>query len=103
MCLSGKELKALPKMHLIGTQFQKKVWQLLLKIPYGKTMTYKDIARMISPTMSAQAVGSAVGHNKISILIPCHRVIGSNNNLTGYAGGIERKENLLKLEKKNEI
>ena len=65
-------------------------------------MTYKDIARMISPTMSAQAVGSAVGHNKISILIPCHRVIGSNN-LTGYAGGIEKKENLLKLEKKNEI
>lgn len=100
---SGKELKALPKMHLIGTQFQKKVWQLLLKIPYGKTMTYKDIARMISPTMSAQAVGSAIGHNKISILIPCHRVIGSNNSLTGYAGGIEKKENLLKLEKKNEI
>lgn len=95
---SGKELKALPKMHLIGTQFQKKVWQLLLKIPYGKTMTYKDIARMISPTMSAQAVGSAVGHNKISILIPCHRVIGSNNSLTGYAGGIEKKEKLLKFE-----
>ena len=90
-------------MHLIGTKFQKKVWQLLLKIPYGKTMTYKDIARMISPTMSAQAVGGAVGHNKISILIPCHRVIGSNNNLTGYAGGIERKEDLLKLEKKNGI
>lgn len=99
----GKEPKTLPKMHLIGTQFQKKVWQLLLKIPYGKTMTYKDIARMFSPTMSAQAVGGAVGHNKISILIPCHRVIGSNNNLTGYAGGIERKENLLKLEKKNGI
>ena len=90
-------------MHLIGTKFQKEVWQLLLKIPYGKTMTYKDIARMISPTMSAQAVGNAVGHNKISILIPCHRVIGSNSSLTGYAGGIERKENLLKLEKKNGI
>lgn len=87
-------------MHLIGTEFQKKVWKLLLKIPYGKTMTYKDITRMISPNMSAQAVGSAVGHNKISILIPCHRVIGSNNSLSGYAGGIERKENLLKLEKK---
>ena len=85
-------------MHLIGTEFQKKVWHILLKIPYGKTMTYKDIARMISPTMSAQAVGSAVGHNKISILIPCHRVIGSNNNLTGYAGGIERKEVLLEIE-----
>ncbi|MDY5474477.1 MAG: MGMT family protein [Holdemanella porci] len=90
-------------MHLIGTQFQKKVWQLLLKIPYGKTMTYKDIARMISPSMSAQAVGSAVGHNKISILIPCHRVIGSNSSLTGYAGGIERKKYLLKFEKKNGI
>ena len=100
---SGKEPEFLPKMHLIGTEFQKKVWHILLKIPYGKTMTYKDIARIISPTMSAQAVGSAVGHNKISILIPCHRVIGSNNNLTGYAGGIEKKENLLKLEKKNEI
>lgn len=100
---SGNKPKVLPKMHLTGTQFQKKVWQLLLKIPYGKTMTYKDIARMISPNMSAQAVGSAVGHNKISILIPCHRVIGSNSSLTGYAGGIERKENLLKLEKKNEI
>lgn len=99
----GKEPKALPNMHLIGTQFQKKVWQLLLKIPYGKTMTYKDIARMISPSMSAQAVGSAVGHNKISILIPCHRVIGSNSSLTGYAGGIERKEYLLKFEKKNGI
>ena len=100
---SGNEQKVLPKMHLIGTKFQNIVWQLLLKIPYGKTMTYKDIARMISPSMSAQAVGSAVGHNKISILIPCHRVIGSNNNLTGYAGGIERKEYLLKFEKKNEI
>ena len=100
---SGNEPKALPKIHLIGTNFQKKVWQLLLKIPYGKTMTYKDIAKIISPTMSAQAVGSAVGHNKISILIPCHRVIGSNSSLTGYAGGIERKEYLLKFEKKNEI
>ena len=99
----GKEPKALPNMHLIGTQFQKKVWQLLLKIPYGKTTTYKDIARMISPSMSAQAVGSAAGHNKISILIPCHRVIGSDSSLTGYAGGIERKEYLLKFEKKNGI
>ena len=95
---SGNKPKVLPKMHLIGTKFQKKVWQLLFKIPYGKTMTYKDIARMISPNMSAQAVGSAVGHNKISILIPCHRVIGSNNSLTGYAGGIEKKEKLLEIE-----
>lgn len=100
---SGVEPKFLPKMHLIGTQFQKKVWNILLKIPYGKTMTYKEIARIISPTMSAQAVGSAVGHNKMSILIPWHRVIGSNNSLTGYAGGIEKKEKLLKFEKKNEI
>ena len=95
---SGNEPKVLPKMHLIGTKFQKKVWQLLLKIPYGKTMTYKDIARMISPSMSAQAVGSSIGHNKISILIPCHRVIGSNSSLTGYAGGIEKKEKLLEIE-----
>ena len=78
--------------------FDNSNWQILLKIPYGKTMTYKDIARMISPSMSAQAVGSAVGHNKISILIPCHRVIGSNSSLTGYAGGIEKKEKLLEIE-----
>ena len=71
---------------------------LLLQIPYGKTMTYGEIARRLGKTMSAQAVGGAVGHNPISIMIPCHRVVGTNGSLTGYAGGIQRKIRLLELE-----
>lgn len=82
-----------------GTEFRINVWKVLSEIPYGKTMTYGEIASQISPTMSAQAVGGAVGANPISIMIPCHRVIGVNGKLTGYAGGIERKIELLKLEK----
>ena len=90
-------------LRLNGTSFQKAVWDILLKIPYGDTMTYGEIAQMIAKqmgyqTMSAQAVGGAVGHNRISIVIPCHRVLGTNGSLTGYAGGIWRKEALLKLE-----
>ena len=75
-----------------------KVWKMLYEIPYGETLTYGEIAREISPTMSAQAVGGAVGHNPIAILIPCHRVIGADGKLTGYAGGLDRKIELLKLE-----
>jgi methylated-DNA-[protein]-cysteine S-methyltransferase len=82
-----------------GTEFRINVWKVLSEIPYGKTMTYGEIASQISPTMSAQAVGGAVGANPISIMIPCHRVIGVDGKLTGYAGGIERKIELLKLEK----
>lgn len=82
-----------------GSEFRLKVWKILSEIPYGRTMTYGQIASRISPTMSAQAVGGAVGHNPISILIPCHRVLGVNGKLTGYAGGIDRKIELLKLEK----
>lgn len=87
-----------------GTEFQRKVWQILLTVPYGKTMTYGDIAKLLAKdmglsTMSAQAVGGAVGRNRISIIIPCHRVIAANGNLTGYAGGIDKKERLLKIEK----
>jgi methylated-DNA-[protein]-cysteine S-methyltransferase len=83
--------------------FRKAVWEMLLTIPYGKTMTYGDIAKTLAEkrgisTMSAQAVGGAVGHNAISLIIPCHRVIGADGSLTGYAGGIERKRALLKLE-----
>lgn len=79
------------------------MWEILLKIPYGKTTTYGQIAREIAAArglakMSAQAVGGAVGHNEISIIIPCHRVIGTHGNLTGYAGGIDRKIKLLQLE-----
>ncbi|SJZ44490.1 methylated-DNA--[protein]-cysteine S-methyltransferase [Anaerorhabdus furcosa] len=89
-----------------GTQFQEDVWKVLLDIPYGTTCTYGDIAKKIAQrhnkkTMSAQAVGGAVGHNPISIIIPCHRVVGANKSLTGYAGGIHLKVSLLELEKIN--
>ena len=84
-----------------GTEFQKKVWQLLLEIPFGSTTSYGAISsRLVSLGIkaSAQAVGGAVGHNPISILIPCHRVLGADGSLTGYAGGIEKKRALLELE-----
>ena len=86
-----------------GTPFQKQVWEILLTIPYGKTTTYGAIAREIAlrtgkEKMSAQAVGQAVGANPISILIPCHRVVGANGKLTGYAGGLDKKEWLLRHE-----
>ena len=89
-----------------GSNFSKKVWEILKKIPYGEVATYGDVAKQIAKNnnmkkMSAQAVGHAVGHNPISIIIPCHRVIGANGNLTGYGGGIEKKIELLKLEKDN--
>ena len=90
-------------LHLIGTEFQKEVWKILCTIPYGKTTTYGDIARQIARKrglehMSAQAVGGAVGHNPVSIIVPCHRVLGTNGSLTGYAGGIDKKISLLTLE-----
>ena len=86
------------------TSFRCEVWKMLCKIPYGETTTYKDIASEIAKNrgiekMSAQAVGGAVGHNPISIIIPCHRVIGSNGKLTGYAGGLDKKIFLLNHEK----
>ena len=84
-----------------GTDFQQAVWKLLLEIPYGSTSTYGVIASQLAAAgkkASAQAVGGAVGHNPISLLIPCHRVLGSDGSLTGYAGGIEKKRALLELE-----
>lgn len=86
-----------------GSTFRQMVWNILLEIPYGKVVTYRDIARKAAQqlgrqSMSAQAVGGAVGHNPISIIIPCHRVIGSDHSLTGYAGGLEKKRWLLELE-----
>ena len=84
-----------------GTDFQQAVWKLLLKIPYGKTTTYGAIAKQLNTDgirASAQAVGGAVGHNPISLLIPCHRVLGADASLTGYAGGLEKKQALLELE-----
>lgn len=89
-------------LHPQGTQFQQKVWQLLSDIPYGQTVTYGFLASRLAEAegrrVSAQAVGGAVGHNPVSIFIPCHRVVGSTGSLTGYAGGLERKTALLKLE-----
>jgi len=81
-----------------GTEFQKLVWQSLSKIPFGQTKTYLDIAKMVERTKGAQAVGGANGRNPISIIVPCHRVVGTNGSLTGYAGGIERKLWLLEHE-----
>ena len=101
---SGEEPAFTPRLHPAGSAFRQAVWQILLQIPYGKTMTYGEIAREMAKRqqvshMSAQAVGGAVGHNAISIIIPCHRVIGANGSLTGYAGGIDKKVALLELER----
>ena len=100
---AGKEPGFLPPLHPIGSAFRQSVWEILLKIPYGRTITYGEIARQLagrrgSAGVSAQAVGGAVGHNRISVIIPCHRVVGTNGSLTGYAGGIGRKVKLLELE-----
>ena len=100
---SGKDPGAAPPLAPKGTPFQRAVWQLLLDIPYGDTVTYGRLSqrlaeRMGRKSMSPQAVGGAVGRNPISILIPCHRVVGSGGSLTGYAGGLERKILLLKRE-----
>ena len=101
---SGKEPDFTVPLHFTGTDFQNEVWEILCAIPYGRTMTYGEIAKQVAakkglPRMSAQAVGGAVGHNGISILVPCHRVVGANGSLTGYAGGIDKKIKLLQLEK----
>lgn len=94
---SGKDPDILPPLHPQGSPFRQAVWNILLTIPRGQTMTYGEIARRLG-VRSAQAVGGAVGHNPISILIPCHRVVGSDGSLTGYAGGFDRKTRLLQLE-----
>ena len=103
---NGKKPFITPPIQLEGTEFRKSVWSVLQTIPYGGTTTYGDIGKQIAEKqgkdkMSAQAVGGAVGHNPISIIVPCHRVIGSNGQLTGYAGGIERKKYMLDLEAKH--
>ena len=105
---SGKEPDFTPKILITGTPFRKSVAEIMLTIPYGKTMTYGGIANVIAKEkgiakMSAQAVGGAVGYNSISIIIPCHRVVGTNGSLTGYAGGLDKKIQLLKLEKTDKI
>lgn len=92
-----------PKLEWSASSFQEEVWSILLKIPYGMTRTYGEIAKEIAKkrgvkSISPQAVGAAVGHNPISIIVPCHRVVGKNGNLTGYAGGLDKKIALLSIE-----
>lgn len=101
---SGKEPGFTPPLSMKTTPFRKDVWEIMLTIPYGQTMTYKEIAEKIAkkrglPSMSAQAVGSAVAHNAMSLIIPCHRVVGTDGSLTGYAGGMDKKERLLAMER----
>lgn len=100
---AGKEPNFKLPLHFTGTPFQNEVWEILYAIPYGQTKTYGEIAQILAgkkglAKMSAQAVGGAVGHNEISIIVPCHRVVGASGSLTGYAGGINKKIELLKLE-----
>ena len=100
---SGQAPGFIPKLTMRTSPFRKRVWEVMLTIPYGHTMTYGDIARVIAherglASMSPQAIGGAVGHNSISLIIPCHRVIGTNGSLTGYAGGIDKKIRLLQME-----
>ena len=100
---SGNEPDFTPLLALNASSFRMAVWQILQSIPYGQTITYGDIARQLAAQqgktkMSAQAVGGAVGHNPISIIVPCHRVVGAGGSLTGYAGGIDKKVQLLELE-----
>jgi methylated-DNA-[protein]-cysteine S-methyltransferase len=100
---SGHDPGFMPRIHLTGSDFRKRVGEIMCEIPFGKTMTYGQIAGRIAAErgkekMSAQAVGGAVGHNPICIIVPCHRVVGANGSLTGYGGGIMRKKSLLELE-----
>lgn len=96
---SGGQPDFTPPLHLIGSAFRLRVWARLLEIPYGQTTTYGALAKRLNAgRMSAQAVGGAVGHNPISIIVPCHRVVGTNGSLTGYAGGLDRKIRLLEIE-----
>ncbi len=95
----------MPVLQFRGTPFQRQVWEVLMHIPYGTTVTYKEVAQEVArlqgrTALSAQAVGGAVGRNPVSLLVPCHRVVGAGGNLTGYAGGLERKRWLLDLERR---
>ncbi len=97
---SGRQPDFMPPISLRGTDFQQRVWQALVEIPYGQTISYGELARRVG-CRSAQAVGQAVGRNPIAIIVPCHRVVGSDGSLTGYAYGIEKKQFLLQLEKQH--
>lgn len=95
---SGSEPDFMPPLELRGSDFRRRVWAELAKIPYGETVTYGEIAKKLG-VKSAQAVGGAVGHNPVSIIMPCHRVLGADGSLTGYAGGTDKKARLLELER----
>ena len=100
---TGHDPRFFPKLHLVGSDFRNRVGEIMCRIPFGKTVTYGWIADQIAQErgldkMSAQAVGGAVGHNPICIIVPCHRVVGAQGSLTGYGGGIMRKKALLELE-----
>jgi methylated-DNA-[protein]-cysteine S-methyltransferase len=97
---AGKLSKFSLPLDFVGTEFQKKVWAALLTIPFGETRSYSDIARQIGNPKAVRAVGAANGKNPISIIAPCHRVIGANGKLTGFAGGLEAKACLLAIEAK---
>ena len=94
---AGEALPEMPPVNPQGTAFQKRVWAALREIPYGQTVTYGDLAKRLSS--SPRAVGSAVGRNPISLILPCHRVVGAGGQLTGYAGGLDRKTALLEMER----
>jgi AraC family transcriptional regulator of adaptative response/methylated-DNA-[protein]-cysteine methyltransferase len=96
----GKRKDFAIPLDLVGTEFQKQVWLNLLKIPYGSTTSYAKQAKLLGKPSAVRAVANANGKNKISIILPCHRVIGTNGSLTGYGGGIERKKKLLEFEKR---
>lgn len=95
----GVEPDFTPRLDLRGTPFRQEVWKKLLTIPYGETVTYGELARQVGS--SPRAIGGAVGHNPVSLIVPCHRVIGADDRLTGYAGGLDLKASLLKLEKES--
>lgn len=102
---SGKGPDFMPHVFMCVSNFRRDVYEILMTIPFGETMTYKEVADLIAKkhriiSMSAQAVGGAIAHNPISLVIPCHRVIGTNGKLTGYAGGLDKKEWLLNMEKR---
>jgi len=102
---SGKSPDFIPPVFMYVSNFRRDVYEILMTIPFGETMTYKEVADLIAKkhriiSMSAQAVGGAIAHNPISLVIPCHRVIGTNGELTGYAGGLDKKEWLLDMEKR---
>ena len=105
---SGRDPGFTPPLHLTGSPFRQAVWELLLTIPFGETTTYGALAKRFAaqtnkPVPAAQAIGGAVAHNPVSLIVPCHRVIGADGSLTGYAGGMYRKEQLLALEQGKRI